>query len=212
MKPIEHRVYQFSPSESNDGHIEGRAIVYNSATDIGGWFEETIERGALDQADLTDVPLLVNHNTEMIPIARSRRNNGNSSMTLKIDNDGLMVDTTLDIEHNPTASETYSAITRGDLDGMSFAFTVDEERWEDLDTDYPKRFITKIHKVFEVSAVTFPAYSDTSVYARDGYNALENVKAALDNAIEKHSGQNGKSTTADVDLLKAKYFYKYGRK
>lgn len=209
---IEHRVYQFSPSESDDGHIEGRAIVYNSATDIGGWFEETIERGALDETDLTDVPLLVNHNTDMIPIARSRRNNSNSSMTLKIDENGLMVDTTLDIEHNTTACETYSAIKRGDLDGMSFAFTVEDERWEDLDSDYPKRFITKIKKVFEVSAVTFPAYADTSVYARDGYNALESAKAALDSAIEKHSGQNAKTTTADVELLKAKYFYKYGRK
>ena len=208
---IEHRVYQFSPNESNDGHIEGLAIVYNSATDIGGLFQETIERGALDSTDLTDVPLLVNHNMDMIPIARSRRNNGNSSMTLATRDDGLHVSSDLDIEHNQTSSEAYSAINRGDLDGMSFAFTVEDERWEDLDSDYPKRFITKIKKVYEVSIVTFPAYSDTGVYARDGRNALENARAALDSALEKHSGQND-TTKADVELLKAKYFYKYGSK
>ena len=62
------------------GHIiEGRAIVYGQRTNLG-WYDEIIEDGALDNTDLRDVRLLVNHNTDMIPLARSRNNNANSTM------------------------------------------------------------------------------------------------------------------------------------
>ena len=75
-KERELRSYQFEIRAENSGEgistLSGRPIVYDSPTDIGGWFREVIDRGALDEADLTDVPLLVNHNREMIPVARSR--------------------------------------------------------------------------------------------------------------------------------------------
>ena len=61
------------PTESGS-LISGRPIVYDSVTDLG-FFDEVIDFGALDEADLTDVRFLVNHNTDMIPLARSRRNN-----------------------------------------------------------------------------------------------------------------------------------------
>ena len=78
---MERRSYLFDvrAEQRTDGvsRISGTPIVYNSPTDIGGWFREIIEQGALDGADLKDVPLLVNHNDRMIPVARSRRNNKN---------------------------------------------------------------------------------------------------------------------------------------
>ena len=81
---FEKRYYTFEAfaEKRDDGSakISGRPIVYNSPTDIGGMFREIIMPGALDGADLRDVPLLVNHNDRMIPVARSRRNNGNSTI------------------------------------------------------------------------------------------------------------------------------------
>lgn len=169
---IENRFLSFDiradEEQENDekGIVEGYAIVYDKKTDICGYFEEMIERGALDNTDLKDVPFLVNHDTDTIPIARSRRNNGSSSMTLTVDEKGLKIRAELDLKNNARASELYSAIKRGDISGMSFMFTVKKDEWNDEDTDYPKRVIKEIAKVYEVSAVTFPAYSDTSIGAR----------------------------------------------
>ena len=59
-------------------------------------------------------------------------------------------------------------------------FTVDSDTWADEDTDYPKRTINRIGKVFEVSAVTFPAYAQTSISARGLSDALESAKESLE--------------------------------
>lgn len=169
---IENRFLSFDvradeKQESEEkGIVEGYAIVYDKKTDICGCFEEMIERGALDNTDLKDVPFLVNHDTDTIPIARSRRNNGSSSMALTVDEKGLKIRAELDLKNNARASELYSAIKRGDISGMSFMFSVKKDEWNDEDTGYPKRVIKEIAKVYEVSAVTFPAYSDTSIGAR----------------------------------------------
>ena len=103
------------------GHIiEGRAIVYGQRTNLG-WYDEIIENGALDNTDLRDVRLLVNHNTDMIPLARSRNNNANSTMQLVVvPGEGLDIRANLDIENNADAKALYSATARGDLSGMSF--------------------------------------------------------------------------------------------
>ena len=88
----------------------------------------------------------------------------------------------LDTENNADARSLYSAVDRGDISGMSFMFTVDEDTWEDLESDHPTRHIRKIGKVFEVSAVTFPAYEATSITARGLADALESAKASLESA------------------------------
>lgn len=62
---------------------------------------------------------------------------------------------------------------------MSFMFIVRGDKWEKLDTDYPKRTITDIEKIFEVSAVTFPAYEATSIKARS-VSALESARQELE--------------------------------
>ena len=184
-KNVERRSYNFEiRAEQDEGKgsiITGRPIVYNSKTDLG-WFDEIIEAGALDQTDLTDVRFLVNHDTKMIPLARSRRNNGNSTMKMSVDNLGLNLDyVSLDTENNATSRALYSAVERGDLSGMSFMFTIDGERWENLETDHPTRYVTKIGSVFEVSAVTWPAYEASEINARSK-EALDNARSALDRA------------------------------
>lgn len=165
----------------NKGRITGRPIVYNSVTDLGYFFEK-IAPGALDEADLRDVRLLVNHNTDMIPLARSRRNNENSTMQLMPVIEGMDFRADIDIENNAEARALYSAIERGDISGMSFMLTIDAVEWADLESDKPTRTITKIGKVFEISAVTFPAYEDTSLNIQRSADkeALESARATLE--------------------------------
>lgn len=195
MQNKEIRTFNFevraSQSEEHGHYLSGRPIVYDETTDLG-WYDEMIERGALDDSDLKDVRFLINHNTDMIPLARSRNNNANSTMQLSIDDEGMEIRVDLDTENNAEAKSLYSAVERGDLDGMSFMFTVDGDKWDDVDTDHPKRTITKISKVFEVSAVTFPAYEQTSISARGLSEALESAKDSLESvkaerrAVEAH--------------------------
>ena len=129
--------------------ITGKPIVFNQSTDIGGWWEEKIDPGAIDEETLRDVRLLVNH------------------------------------DFDPKAIELNSAIKRGDISGMSFAFLVDGDKWDDLDSDYPKRTITHISEIFEVSAVTWPAYEQTSIASRSlesGKRSLADAREALESA------------------------------
>lgn len=170
-------------NEDHGNFIEGRAIVYDAPTDMG-WYTEIIDSGALTDTDLKDVRFLINHNTDMIPLARSRNNNENSTMQMSVvDGEGMDIRADLDTENNADAKSLYSATERGDIDGMSFMFTVDGDTWENLDTEHPTRHIRSIGKVFEVSAVTFPAYEQTSLEARGLTDALENARASLDSAL-----------------------------
>lgn len=161
--------------------LTGVPIVYNSRTDLG-WYDEIIEAGALDGTDLRDVRFLVNHNTDMIPLARSRNNNENSTMQMTVGEDGMTIRVDLDTENNADAKALYSAVSRGDISGMSFMFTVDGDTWEDMESDHPTRRINKISRVFEVSAVTFPAYAQTSIQARGLSEALDSAKDSLESA------------------------------
>lgn len=173
--------------ENESGHlIEGLAAVYGQKTriaDFFGEFDEVIREGAFDETDFTDVRLLVNHDFQGIALARSRRNNKSdkpNTMQLSVDNEGVKIKADLDTENNEQARALYSAISRGDMDGMSFCFFVgeDNERWTDQDDGIQLREILKIDKVIEVSAVNFPAYAGTNIDAR----SLDSDKRALDSA------------------------------
>lgn len=164
--------------DEGKGIVEGMAIVYNAKTDIG-WFDEIIEQDALSHTDMKDVRMLVNHDTSMIPLARSRNNTANSTLQLIPELNGLKIRAKLDIENNADAKSLYSAIQRGDISGMSFMFEVDGEAWEDEMSDHPLRRITSISKIYEVSAVTFPAYEQTEINARSK-EELESYRSSLE--------------------------------
>lgn len=172
-------------AEQNEEHghfLTGQPIVYNERTNLN-WYDEIIDNDALAETDLRDVRFLINHNTDMIPLARSRNNNANSTMQMEvIPSVGMTIRVDLDTENNADARSLYSAVSRGDISGMSFMFTVDSDTWEDLESDHPTRHIRSISKVFEVSAVTFPAYEATSIQARGLADALESAKASLESA------------------------------
>ena len=209
-KELIRRSYSFevrAEQSERGSRITGRPIVYNSRTDIAGLFDEVIEEGALNNADLRDVRFLVNHDLSKIPLARSRNNNGNSTMQLRVDSAGMEIDVDLDTENNADARALYSAVSRGDITGMSFMFAVGDEEWDNIDTDHPTRRIKAISSVVEVSAVTFPAYASTSINARS-QEALESAKAALESAKQQRAsspdGESDEKKKKELELLKLK--------
>lgn len=192
---FEKRNYSFeirAETNNNENIITGRPIVFSSRTDLIN-FDEVIDRGALDSADLSDVRFLVNHDVSKIPLARSKQGQ-NSTMNLTVDEKGLMISVKLDTENNSDARALYSAVKRGDISGMSFMFSIKGVKWENLDSDRPTRHITEIGKVVEVSAVTFPAYEETEINARSR-QILEDARS---------DAKNINQTFKELELLKEK--------
>ncbi|MBD5086690.1 MAG: HK97 family phage prohead protease [Clostridiales bacterium] len=196
-------------SDDMEGVIDGYPIVFNQRTAIGKWFFEEIDSHALDNADLSDIKLLANHNDMMIPVARHRRGK-RSTMDINVDDVGLHINAKLDIANNATARELCSAVMRGDIEDMSFVFGIEVsgDEWFDLDKPMPIRRITKISRVFEVSAVNDGAYPQTSINARSA--TLDNDKKTLDNVLaealenEKRAEERAKA----LILAKQKFLLK----
>lgn len=166
-------------ADKTSGLIEGIPIVFDTPTDIGGLFEETICKGAISQDIIKDVRFFWNHNIDEKAIARTIipiEKLGGLKLTVE--------DKGVHMLANPNRKRTDAndlclAIEDGVINAMSFMFGVAEERWEDENTDYPKRFITKIDPLIEVSAVNFPAYASTEIHARRD-TVTENDRAALE--------------------------------
>lgn len=181
------------------GHITGVPIVFEQPTSIGGWFEETIARGAISEDVLRDVALFFNHDLNTKPLARTRT----GKLKFTIENDGVHMDAEVNMERSDS-KDLYLAIQDGDIDGMSFMFRIEGEEWSDLDTDYPKRRITKIGYVQEVSAVNYPAYEGTSINARsdtllDGdVKALDEARAKVLESTIKNSLDSEAKTILDM--------------
>lgn len=149
--------------------LRGRPVVYETPTiinDIGGSYTEIIKRGALDGADISDVRLLVGHDASRIPLARTPK-----TMTLTRDADGLTFEASL--PDTEAGREAFKAVERGDIRGMSYAFTV-PDGGDEYDPKTNTRTISRISKVYECTLTAFPAYESTYVSAesRDARRSL----------------------------------------
>lgn len=170
--------------------IEGYAIIFDQPAthNSGGYkFTETIKRGALDKADMKDVPCRYNHKDSWLIIARTR----NKSLQLIIDEKGLkIIAELLDTQSN---RDVYKAIQAGLIDKMSFAFTIADggDTWTFKD-DETIRVVTNINRLWDVSVVDTPFYDSTSIFARS-FDLLESEKKRLE------SRKNG-----ELELLKLK--------
>ncbi|EIU0345177.1 HK97 family phage prohead protease [Staphylococcus pseudintermedius] len=166
MKEIRSAEIQ-TDSQSGEMVLEGTAIVFNKPTQINtptGSYTEIIKRNALDGLKLNDTRLLVSHDMNRIPLAKSPK-----TMDIWTDDVGMHFRATLpDTEE---ARSVYTAVKRGDLSGMSFGFTVSDGSQYDVNTR--TRTITKIDKVLEFSVVNYPAYAEASVEARQQIQEAE---------------------------------------
>lgn len=188
--------FRASEEEEERGVIEGTPIVFNQDTTIRDWAGEFIERilpTALTNTDMKDVRLFVNHDTNKIALARSK--NGNGTMSFTVDDDGVHMRAVLDVDNNAEARSLYSAVKRGDMDGMSFMFRIGGEEWSDLESDVPTRTITDISIIHEVSVVNFPAYKQTSVSAR---STEETDYSPLEEAKRMHAEETARAKAKDM--------------
>lgn len=193
-------------TDETTGLIEGIPIVFDTPTDIGGWFEETIVKGAISKDVIKDVRFFWNHNIDEKAIARTiipiEKLGG---MNLSIE------DKKVRMLANPNrkrtdANDLYLAIEDGVINAMSFMFGVAEERWEDGNSDYPKRFITKIDPLIEVSAVNWPAYATTDIHAR------REAATEIDRAVLERIRHTRKTEAGSTEHKKAREILRiYGR-
>jgi len=180
VRLAEIRALEPIQDNENEMIVEGRAIVYDSPTlmyEIDGIkYYEVIVRGALEGADLRDVPFKYNHSDNVMVMARTR----NKTLELIPDDKGLLVRAKL---ANTTAGrDLYELIRRGDIDKMSFAFTVAEEAY---DKETRTRKILRFKRIWDVSAVDIPAYQDTYISARSYFEALAEAERRAAEAAEK---------------------------
>lgn len=146
-------------SSNNDMSVEGYALKFNKRTLIGskeyGFYEE-IDRDALKNTEMNDVILNFNHDDNAI---LSRTTNG--SLRLFIDDIGLKIKAK--IVDTSIGKDVYKLIKSKLINKMSFATIIDESQWIEKDNEVPIRIIKSMQRLFDVSAVTFPAYDDTEI-------------------------------------------------
>lgn len=213
---IEFRVQKRNADvHPKEGIIEGYPIVFNERTAIGDYFYEEIDPHALDNADLSDIKFLINHDNSMVPVARHRRGK-RCTMDIKIDEIGLAIKANVDKENNSDARKLCSAVERGDIEDMSFCFGIEIEdngdKWFNIDAEMPVRRIMKIRKVYEVSAVNDGAYPQTSINARS-LSSLDNEKMMVANIKAKAlENESRSSDTGKLDFEKRKLKFREEQK
>lgn len=207
--PFEYRTdEEKKDEEKSDGYIRGDGAVLDQFTDIGGWFREKLDINAFDGVDLSKVKGFFNHDinekaltSNLIPLEKK----GGMEITVDKKNKKVIVDQHLNLKRGD-ANDLYLGIQDGVFDGMSFMFGIKEEKWEDLDTDYPTRIILKVDPVIEFSVVNYPAYKQTSIGLRS-IEVAENASSVLEKARQNHlNKRNGENITSkkELELLKIK--------
>lgn len=161
----EYRVCELRAAAPEEGAadliLKGMPVVYDQPTlinDPAGAYTEIIKRGALDKADLGDTRLLYNHDRNKIPLARTPK-------TMQLLHGPAGLEMTAYLPNTEEARSVHTAVKRGDLSGMSFAFKV-PPGGSVYDATTNTRTITAIEKVYEISITPWPAYPQTSVEAR----------------------------------------------
>lgn len=169
--------------------VAGYAVVFNREADLG-WFTEEIDRHAFDNADMSDVVLNFNHDNSLL-LAGTR----NGSLQLDVREDGLFQ--TADVIDTRTGEDVMKLVDNGLISKMSFSFTIakDGEEWTQRDGK-EHRVIRAIDRLYDVSLVTFPAYPQTSAWARgesdelaEKHKALMQRRAEQDKRMEELLGE-----------------------
>lgn len=164
MKEI-RQLNNYINSNEESRTVEGYAVVFNSLSENLGFYE-TIHKGAITQEtiDNSDILCKFNHNDEKV-LARSKY--GKGSLLLEVDEIGVRY--LFEAPHTQLGDELLEHLHRGDITSSSFAFTVssepNSERWY-KENGILYRDIYKIDRLYDVSPVWNPAYSNTTCSAR----------------------------------------------
>ena len=193
-RDIEAAFTAVEPEEEGDCIVEGYATTFDAPYDFGyGGAKECISRHALDGADMSDVIFQLNH--DGMVFARQR----NNTLSVMPDEHGLYVRANLN--GCEQGRQLYEGIKNGLIDRMSWGFIIDEDGWE-YDRETRTSTITKVSKVFDVSAVSLPANEDTEIHCARSY---------LDGVIEAERQELAQRNDQDKrQRLKSKFLFETG--
>lgn len=200
---IEKRVFQISyrvadedtnepgQNKAQSRTVEGYAALFGVTANIGGWFDERIEPGAFKEAlKRSDVRALFNHDPNYI-LART------TSGTLEVTEDKKGLFYRFEVPNTNFGNDFLEMLRRGDISQSSFAFTVRKQRWEEEKQGEEMiytRVIEEADQIYDVSPVTYPAYSETTVSARSKATELQKPITITVNKVD--------SLERDLQLLK----------
>jgi HK97 family phage major capsid protein/HK97 family phage prohead protease len=170
----------------SEGKIFGYAANYLSY-DMGA-FDERIERSAFENLDNYDIHALLNHNYDAV---LARRNKGKGTLELRSDETGLYFE--FEAPDTATGQEARTLVARGDVDQASWAFTVEEERWENVKGEKPLRVISKVGQIYDISLTPRGANPSTAVAMR----SLEAALSVVEVIEEKSAINNNNKTTME---------------
>ena len=198
-KEVRYSPIVFRNLEEDSRRLEGRAIVFDSYSNNLGFYEK-INRSAVTQELInnSDIIFTFNHDPNQL-LARYR--NGGGSLDVELREDGVYF--SFDIPNTTLGNDIYELIKRGDISNCSFCFTVadekDSQKWEKRDGKM-YREIMKISGLYDLSAVTYPAYSDTDINARS-IEARNIAEEELDKII-KEAEEKAAEAEAEVEAEK----------
>lgn len=182
--------------------IRGYAALYDVETDLGE-FREVIRPGAFKAAiERDDVRALFNHDASYV-LGRS------TARTLFLDEDNKGLPVTIVPPDTTWARDLITSMQRGDVNQMSFAFSVDAQTWNNESRDKPLRELRDV-TLYDVSVVTYPAYPETSAQARAEARALQQdtstdgADQAGSESDNKRAGGKQALNAAKLKLAKAK--------
>ena len=199
---VEYRSVQLRASVLDAGEgqnvtkvLDGRPIVFDTPTLIyvdreGTQYFEQVHHDALEGVDLSNVFFKYNHSQHVPPLASTRA----GTLDLVVDDKGMGI--TARMANTTSASDIHELVRSGNLEKMSFAFTVANDAY---DCKTKTRTIFKFDKIFDVSVVDFPAYDDTTVTARNYFTAQQE---AVKNIQKQEEEQRTKAEQRKKLLLK----------
>ena len=165
--------------------LRGYAARFNSVYNMG-WFTEEVHRDAFKNADMSDVRILLNHDSNQI-LGRTAA----GTARVGIDKEGLWYE--VDLPKSPNGDNVRVAVERGDISQSSWGFTLrisdsgNGDKWEKRDGK-EHRILTDIDTVFDASPVTFPANPDTTV-AQRSFEQVEQIKNETNTTQQARTAQ-----------------------
>ena len=183
--------------ENGERIIEGYAAKYETETNIGP-FMESISRGAFDNVLENDVRALINHDPSLV-LGRT------SAGTLELTSDDVGLKYRVKLGNQQYATDLYESIQRGDISQSSFAFTIKEQTWSE---DRSSRKVNEVAQLLDVSPVTYPAYKEATVVAREEEEEAKEIRTAEVKPSEKikSKSKNKKMNLNEMKALRSKNY------
>jgi HK97 family phage prohead protease len=167
---IERRTYTATIEKGEERNVKGYASVFGKQSQDLGGFREIIAPTAFEGRLDDDVRALFNHDSNLI-LGRTT----SKTLRLFVDSEGLGYD--VDFPNTSYANDLLESVKRGDITQSSFAFTVREDEWLYEDGEIV-RVVHRADKLYDVSPVTYPAYTDATAAMRS-LDKFKNIKRDL---------------------------------